>query len=72
MTYRVLSHTADTGIEASAPTLSALISALATGMFRVMAAVDPCSSDRTVSVKVQANTVEDLVVNVLAEWLYRA
>ena len=72
MTYRVLSHTADTGIEASAPTLSALISALATGMFGVMAAVDPCRSDRTVSVEVQANTVEDLVVDVLAELLYRS
>ena len=41
MPYKVLSHTADTGIEATAPSISALIDELATGMFELMTTVAP-------------------------------
>lgn len=70
--YIVLDHTADTGIEATAATLSALIADLAIGMFQLMATVDPCPSDRAVELEVAASSVEDLVVECLSELLYRS
>ena len=41
MPYEVLSHTADSGIEATADTLPELIGVLATGMFDLMAPAAP-------------------------------
>ncbi len=72
MTYTVLHHTADTGIEAFADSLGDLIRTLATGMFEIMAVIEPCKSEQVVAVEARANTVEDLVVNTLAELLYRS
>jgi SHS2 domain-containing protein len=70
--YTVLSHTADTGIEAVADTLADLIRFLALGMFEIMAHVEPCPPDHVAEVELRANTREDLVVDALAELLYRS
>lgn len=54
MPYKVLSHTADTGIEATAPSISALIDELATGMFELMTTVAPGAHAVGVEVEVKA------------------
>lgn len=70
--YEILDHTADTGIEAQAASFPALIQELATGMFALMARVEPCRSDESITIEVSAPTKEDLVVEVLSELLYEA
>lgn len=72
MAHRVLSHTADTGIEATAETLTALIEELAIGMFALMARAEPSSAERWITMRVEAGTVEDLVVDTLSELLYHS
>lgn len=71
-TYTVLDHTADTGIEATAPDLKGLIETLATGMFALMADVRPCPSGNTISLGVTERGNEDLVYEVLSELLYQS
>lgn len=71
MGYRLISHTADTGVEATAPTLDRLIAELARGMFASMArARGP--RRRRVRGAVEAETVEDLVVDTLSQLLWVA
>jgi SHS2 domain-containing protein len=69
--YRVIPHTADTGIEAYGESREALIANAAAGMFGLMygasAAPDP---DRQVVFTIGSSTDEDLLVDVLAELLY--
>ncbi len=72
MAHTTLSHTADTGIEATAPTLHALIEELATGMFELMATVDPCPASTEVETAVTASTIDDLVVDALSDLIYLA
>lgn len=72
LAYRVLSHTADTGIEATAGGISGLLEELATGMFGLMAQVAPCPDDVAVEVEVDAASLEDLVVDVLSDLLYES
>lgn len=72
MPYQVLSHTADSGIEASAGTLADLIAEMATGMFDLMAPSTPGDEGVPVEIELQASTVEDLVVDVLSELLYES
>jgi SHS2 domain-containing protein len=69
MAHRVLSHTADTGIEATADTLSMLIHELAAGMFGLIAVLDPGESERWVAATVESTSIEDLVVDSLSELL---
>ena len=68
----MLSHTADTGIEATAVSFSALLGELATGMFALMGHPQPGSAERTVTVDVEAASREDLVVDLLSELLYQS
>lgn len=68
--FHILSHTADTGIEATADSLALLIDQLATGMFASMSPADQCPRVEEVQIDVSASTVEDLVVDTLAELLY--
>jgi SHS2 domain-containing protein len=70
--YRVLSHTADTGIEAHAESLGSLITVLSLGMFELMAPCQPSKDLRWVTFEVDAPTVEDLVVDALSELLYHS
>ena len=71
MPYEILSHTADTGVEATNSTFAGLIADLATGMFALMA--EPVAEgDLEVEVEMSATTPEDLVVDLLSELLYRS
>lgn len=69
--YRLLSHTADTGVEATGDTPGSMIAALATGMFESMVRSDPSHATTSLGVTVESPTLEDLVVDVLSELLYR-
>jgi len=72
VSYTVLSHTADTGIEASAPSFGELLEQLAMGMFSIIANVGDRSLDREIELTIDADTPDDLVVDTLSELLYRA
>lgn len=70
MPHRVLSHTADTGIEATADTLPGLIRELLTAMFGLLGTADPSAPTRHITATVEAETAGDLVVDCLSEALY--
>jgi len=72
MASRVLSHTADTGIEVTADSLADLIGELCAGMFGLMASVEPSAAEKWVEVSLVAQTVEELVVNTLSELVYHS
>ena len=72
MPYRVLSHTADTGLEATAPTLAELIGELATGMFGLIAQVESEGALRWIELTVESPTLEDLVVDALSALLWHS
>jgi SHS2 domain-containing protein len=68
----VLAHTADTGIEATADTLAELVRELAGGMFALISPLDPALARTWVTVGVEADTLPDLVVDILSELLYQS
>lgn len=70
--YTVLDHTADTGVEATGDDLPKLIRSLSTAMFELMASIDPCPSEGSVTMRVSAETEADLVFDALSELLYRS
>jgi SHS2 domain-containing protein len=70
--YSVLDHTADTGIEAEAPSLAELVETLTTGMFELMADMGGCSASGSVELEVVAESNDDLVYEALSELLYRS
>lgn len=70
MGFRILSHTADTGIEATAQSFTDLVVELARGMFGIVATPPPGTPTRSVAIEVEAPSVGDLVVDVLSELLY--
>lgn len=70
MPYTILSHTADTGIEATAGTFPELVAELATGMFALMASV-PAAEGGRVEIELNGTNLADLVVDTLSELLYR-
>lgn len=70
--YVVLSHTADTGIEATASSLPELIAVLATGMFDLMSPVADCPHGVVVEVEASSGSMEELVVDLLSELLYES
>lgn len=72
MPYEILHHTADTGIEAIAPSLEELISEMATGMFALMADPGDAETRGGFEIGVSSPTVADLVVDALADLLFRA
>ena len=72
MPYTVLSHTADTGIEATAATFPELLGELATGMFALMGSPRPGVAERTVVSVVESANIEELVVDALSELLYQS
>lgn len=72
MPRSALDHTADTGIEANAPTLAALLEELAAGMFELMAPLEPCPAGSIVETTVAADSAEELVVDALSDLLYLA
>jgi SHS2 domain-containing protein len=72
MPFRVLEHTADTGIEATAGSLAELLHELAAGMFALMSTLEPGQARQWVTIRVEAPILSDLVVGVLSELLLRA
>ena len=68
----MLQHTADIGLEASAPSFAELLETLATGMFHLMADPPPGSTSVRLDITVDAESKEDLVVDLLSELLYQA
>ncbi|MGH8944955.1 MAG: archease [Acidimicrobiia bacterium] len=72
MPYEVLSHTADTGIEARAGSLADLVADLAAGMFTLIADPDCRTAEDRIELVVGAPTPEDLVVEVLSDLLYES
>jgi SHS2 domain-containing protein len=74
VSHRILSHTADMGIEASGDDLPGLVVELATGMFESMGALVAGSSKEGVPIEVEihASTPEQTVVDALSELLYES
>lgn len=72
MPHRFLAHTADSGIEATADSLSMLIRELAAGMFGLMARIEPAAAERWIDTRIESPSVEDLVVDTLSELLWLA
>jgi SHS2 domain-containing protein len=72
MPYSVLDHTADTGIEATARSVSELVHELAAGMFALISSLQPGQAQEWVTVRVESPTLTDLVFDALSELLYRA
>ena len=72
MGYRILSHTADTGIEATADSLATLIEEVMRAMFGLVASLDSGAAERWIDFSVEAATAEDLLVDTLSELLYRS
>lgn len=70
--YEILDHTADTGVEVTTGTLEDLISGLATGMFGLVAMLEPCPSLRSVQIEVSAENHQDLVFEALSELIYQS
>ena len=68
--YRILSHTADTGIATRADTLGEVIANAAFAMFDLSYDTSGAAADRTIEFSVQAESPPDLLVEVLAELLY--
>lgn len=72
MPYQILSHTADTGIEATGNTFPDLVRDLAAGMFGLMAAPEAMPEGPEIEADVSGTTPEELVVDLLSELLYQS
>ncbi len=70
--YRVLSHTADTAIEAEATSLDQLIENLAYGMFDLMFDLEAVEPTGSIEIEASAMQPEELIVDVLADLLFHA
>lgn len=70
--YRVLSHTADTGIEADAPTLAELYAVCAYAMFDLMVDLGGLQPTHEMVVRAAAPDPADTLVDLLSELLARA
>ena len=70
--FEVLSHTADTGIAVEAATLPELLAWAARGMFSLMYDLEATSPEATVEVAVASAGLDELLVDLLAELLYRS
>lgn len=68
--YRILEHTADKGIEASAGDLPALFETAARGLFALMIDPDTCTPSEEMSIELRAIDREMLLVRWLNELLY--
>ena len=69
-TYRLFDHTADIGVEISAPTLQSLFETAAESLFDLLADTSSVSAREERSVVVAGADLDDLLVRWLAELLY--
>lgn len=72
MAVRVLDHTADTGIEATAPSREALVAETLRGMFSLQADLVPEVAERQIEMRIPAGTDEDTLVDALSVVLTRS
>jgi SHS2 domain-containing protein len=71
--YRVLSHTADTGIEASAASFEAVVATTAVGMFDLMYDLASLTPSSEIVAAVSAiGELDEIIVDALSELLYLA
>ena len=70
--YRILAHTADTGLEVEADTLGSLFEWAGRGMFELMFDLGGVDAARSIEVRVESSQVDELLVDVLSELLYVA
>ena len=68
--YEVIPHTADFGIEVEAGSLEELFCGCAEGMFYVMLNLEDISLEKERMVSVKAESIEDLLIEWLSEWLF--
>jgi SHS2 domain-containing protein len=68
--YRIIDHTADIGIEADGDSLEQAFEHVALGMFETISDGSEVEILTTVSVKAEAEDLEELLVNYLTELLY--
>jgi SHS2 domain-containing protein len=71
LSYEILPHTADIGLEAKAPSLGEVLAEAARGLAAIVLDAEPPTSERTEPIRVDANDHEDLLVQFLNECLYR-
>ena len=71
MPYRILEHTADVGIEATAADIPALFSEGVRATAAVILDTDPPSGDPGEAIAVEADDVETLLAELLSEALWR-
>jgi SHS2 domain-containing protein len=69
--FRILAHTADTGIAVTADTLSELFEWAARGMFELMYDTRSPTPQQELDIAVEATSVDELLVDLLSELLYR-
>lgn len=70
MTYRVLDHTADTGIDVEATSAAELFAAAAAGMFALMYGDElETQADHEIEIASSGDGYEDLLVNFLSDLL---
>jgi len=69
--YEITEHTADVGVVATGSTLPEALSALAQGMFSVIADLDTVDARETIQVSVESGDTEALAVDWLNELLFR-
>lgn len=73
MPFRILDHTADAAVEATAPTLAALLAELAHAMSVLIAGDQPGDPTHDLpAFRVIAEDPEDAVIDVLTELLWRS
>lgn len=70
MGFRVIDHTADIGIEAEGASLGALFAEVARGFVDVVTDLDGIEPSGTRTVRVEAGSLEMLLVDWLSELLY--
>lgn len=70
--YRILAHTADTGIVAESPTLAGVFENAAYGMFDLMFELAGLDGTPRIEVRASGDTREDLLVDWLSTLLYEA
>ena len=70
--YTVISHTADIGIAVDADTLPEMLAWACRGMFELMYDLDALTPDVEFEIVVEAAGIEELLVDVLSEVLYRS
>jgi SHS2 domain-containing protein len=71
MGYKIIEHTADTGIEAWGHTLGDLFANAARGMLEIVHGKQGLTGNRRITIELEGTDLENLLVRWLCEILYR-